>query len=43
LLDDFVDRKGARQVLSAAALTYVSASVLSLRQLWQYIRLARLR
>lgn len=43
LLDDSEDRRGARQVLSAAALTYVSASVLSLRQLLQYIRLARLR
>jgi uncharacterized protein len=36
------DRRGVQQVLSAAALTYVSASVLSLGQLLRYIRLARL-
>jgi Zn-dependent membrane protease YugP len=42
LLNDVVDRQGTRQVLSAAALTYVSASALSIGQLLRYIRLARL-
>ena len=42
LLDDFVDQRGARQVLSAAALTYISASALSIGQLLRYIRMARL-
>ncbi len=42
LLNNSRDRRGAIQVLSAAALTYVSASVLSLRQLWRYIQMARL-
>ena len=42
LLTDKQDRRGARQVLTAAALTYVSASALSIGQLLRYIRLARL-
>ena len=42
LLNDERDKRGARQVLTAAALTYVSASVLSIGQLLRYIRLARL-
>lgn len=42
LLEDERDKRGARQVLVAAALTYVSASVLSIGQLLRYIRLARL-
>ena len=41
LLADERDERGARQVLTAAALTYVSASVLSIGQLLRYIRLAR--
>jgi hypothetical protein len=35
------DRRGIHQVLTAAALTYVAASVLSLSQLLRYISLAR--
>ena len=41
LLVEDRDERGARQVLTAAALTYVSASVLSIGQLLRYIRLAR--
>jgi len=43
LLDEERDARGARQVLTAAALTYVSASALSVGQLLRYIRLARFR
>jgi Zn-dependent membrane protease YugP len=35
------DLKGVRQVLTAAALTYVAASILSLGQLLRYVSLAR--
>lgn len=43
LLVDERDERGARQVLTAAALTYVSASMLSIGQLLRYISLARFR
>jgi hypothetical protein len=35
------DRRGVRMVLTAAALTYVAASALSLIQMLRYVRLAR--
>ncbi len=43
LLESDSDQRGARQVLNAAALTYVAASALSVGQLVRYIRLALLR
>jgi len=43
LLESESDQRGARQVLIAAALTYVAASALSVGQLVRYIRLAVLR
>jgi hypothetical protein len=43
LLESESDQRGAKQVLTAAALTYVAASALSVGQLVRYIRLALLR
>ncbi len=41
LMTNTRDTKGVQQVLTAAALTYVAASILSLSQLLRYISLAR--
>jgi uncharacterized protein len=41
LMTNTSDEKGVQQVLTAAALTYIAASILSLSQLLRYISLAR--
>lgn len=41
LLHSGSDAQGARQVLTAAALTYLAAAIASILQLLYYIRLAR--